>query len=1014
MHFRTFVLSLFAVAACVLAASPALSAPTITRLSVRGFQAGSTTTVVIDGTDLLPSPRLISSARISSQTLKPGATAANIKIDVTIDAATEPGFYNVWLVTDKGVSPIQVFAVDSLPQLPLSKQVAEIPVALHGNFTGSRPVETSFPGKAGQRVTIEVEAQRLGGKEQPVIHLLDSDGRELALALPSSQLHGDSRLITTLPTDGMYTVRVHDLQYAGLGALRLRIGSWQYADIAFPPAIERGKTTRLELIGPEGEKQQVDCTPAAAALMPAPWPNSGRASGMRPVISVTTIPELIEDKTAESPMVITGVRPPFAISGRLSKPGEVGRFKLDIDPEATLRFSVIAAQIGSPIDAVLEIRGAKGELLAANDDVVGSSDPQLEFKAPKGLTSELIEIRDTDLRGSDASVYRLVVNPVTDKPGNAAAPPDFDLFVDDNVFAPPLGGMKLMKVIAVRRGYDGPIALRLADAPENFELQRAEIPAGADAALVMVVAKPGSPDAPPAVAHLIGESRAQSSGEKTISRQALFEQHPLALLQPWLGNDLLLAAIHEGDAFAANYVDDGEASREATCFLAEKVTLPVRCMRPVGLDGAVRLTLLTSQIVPLQKNTTTPDLTRALRPESAIVTIAADAKAQAAQDASDAAEKVLADAEKAAKAAIAAEPALEAKVKQAADALAKVKPAPDAIDSAIDSAKKALADAEEAVKAAQAAAAALDAKVKEAADALAKAKAAQAATDAAEKILADAANAVKVAKAAAPALDAKVKQATAALAKAKAAQAASVAAEKVLADAEKALKVAQTAALALDAKVKSAADAVAKAKAAAEKASQQAKNSTEVALLVPADLPPGSYDLAFKAELLGRDTRTVLSTSYTPVKRLNVLSQVLVKLDGAPHVEVRLDASKGAVATWSGMIDRLGGFKGDVALTLEGLPRGVLDPKVIVAADKSEFIIELKIPPATEAGQTPGIKLFATMKPDPKAAIVVRSPNVDLALDVLPVVKAPPVKAPPVKAPKMKVPAVKVPDKVAK
>ena len=54
--------------------------------------------------------------------------------------------------------------------------------------------ETNFsnviagPQTKGERITIEVEAQRLGGKSQPVIHLLDAagnGGREIGLALPA-------------------------------------------------------------------------------------------------------------------------------------------------------------------------------------------------------------------------------------------------------------------------------------------------------------------------------------------------------------------------------------------------------------------------------------------------------------------------------------------------------------------------------------------------------------------------------------------------------------------------------------------------------------------------------------------------------------------------------------------------------------------------------------------------------------------------------------------------------------
>src|SRR6185437_13215154 len=191
MSSRFFLSAVFATTLCIGLGTNALAAPSISKLNLRGLQSGGTTTLVIDGADLLPSPRLVSSLPMVSQVLKKGATASKVQIDVTLDAKSDAGLYNLWLVTEKGVSQRQIIAVDFLPQKPFAAKVDELPVALHGNFTGSRSLETTFSGKAGQKVIIEVESVRLGSKEQPVIHLLDSGEREIGLALPTFALRGD-------------------------------------------------------------------------------------------------------------------------------------------------------------------------------------------------------------------------------------------------------------------------------------------------------------------------------------------------------------------------------------------------------------------------------------------------------------------------------------------------------------------------------------------------------------------------------------------------------------------------------------------------------------------------------------------------------------------------------------------------------------------------------------------------------------------------------------------------------
>ncbi|MBL8793031.1 MAG: hypothetical protein JNM56_03940 [Planctomycetia bacterium] len=51
-----------------------------------------------------------------------------------------------------------------------------------------------------------------------------------------------------------------------------------------------------------------------------------------------------------------------------------------------------------------------------------------------------------------------------------------------------------------------------------------------------------------------------------------------------------------------------------------------------------------------------------------------------------------------------------------------------------------------------------------------------------------------------------------------------------------------------------------------EKAPEQ---TSDLKILIPADLPPLTYDLAVRAELIGADKKTVVATAVTPAKRLN-------------------------------------------------------------------------------------------------------------------------------------------------
>ena len=216
----------FLLAVCVFApASLRAGEPTIRNLSVRGLQIDGTTTLIVDGDDLGTAPRLLLPFPANQQ-LKPGATATQATFDVTLERTVEPGYYHLRVVTDLGVSLPILIGVDRLAQRPLAATVDKLPVALHGAVAGSTVVETHFPGKKGQKTFIEVDAQRLGSKLRPVVHLHGPKRVQLGWAWPSLALHGDVRLETTLPEDGIYTVTLHDLEYAAPAPsfYRLRLG----------------------------------------------------------------------------------------------------------------------------------------------------------------------------------------------------------------------------------------------------------------------------------------------------------------------------------------------------------------------------------------------------------------------------------------------------------------------------------------------------------------------------------------------------------------------------------------------------------------------------------------------------------------------------------------------------------------------------------------------------------------------------------------------------------------------
>jgi hypothetical protein len=150
-------------------------------------------------------------------------------------------------------------------------------------------------------------------------------------------------------------------------------------------------------------------------------------------------------------------------------------------------------------------------------------------------------------------------------------------------------------------------------------------------------------------------------------------------------------------------------------------------------------------------------------------------------------------------------------------------------------------------------------------------------------------------------------------------------------------------------------------------------------------LPADSYDLAVQADLLTPDKQRVLATAFTPVRRLPVRLPVAVKLTSPAKVELTIDPKTPPTAEVKGVIERREGVTGDVTVTVGGLPAGVQTTPATVKSGDTAFVVPLRVLPTTAPGSTPGIKLSATVAPDPKQPTVrVKSRDVELELVVLP------------------------------
>ncbi len=552
--------------------------PEIRNLDLRALQSGAATKLTMDGADLLPAPKFFLDDQPLEVQIDPASTAARVIATVTLPAAIPSGVGQLRLSTQDGFSNSLLVGVDRFPQAALTPELAAVNVAVHGSVPGSGVSKTTFAGKAGEEVILEVESRRLGSKLRPVIHLYDSRRVQVGWASASPMLAGDARIMVKLPKDDRYTVEVHDANYAppGPSFFRLKIGQWQFADLAFPPAIPRGQEVKLELLGNVPGMTQT-LTSQSRELLPIL--NPAVTSGLPPTVTVSTLPELI--KTAEQPMNLPGV--PVAVSGRLQAAGQIDRFALPVTPGTKLTCELFAERIGSRVDGSLEMRNKQGGVLAANDDSPNTTDPKLEFIVPADLDVLEITVRDQLDLGRPDSIYRLVIT-------NAGDPqPGFDVVAKTDVVNSPAGETTVLQVLAARQNYDGPILLKAEGVPPGMILSNLEIPAGANGTLLTFASTGEAP------AQLVTRLIAQTP-DGAIERRVRIDTTPDDRTPPWMRERFALAATPKPEApFQLAMTDEAAPSQ---LVLSSKPALALKITRPPTQLGPVRLSLLTSQTVP--------------------------------------------------------------------------------------------------------------------------------------------------------------------------------------------------------------------------------------------------------------------------------------------------------------------------------------------------------------------------------------------------------------------------------
>lgn len=425
-----------------------------------------------------------------------GTNGAECTYLVNVPPETPVGIYGIRLATQDGISDTRLMMIDDLPSVPQVKpnqssaapQLLTLPVAVDGQLDNLARDYYRFTAAAGQRISVEVVARRLGSPLDPMIRLMDANGRELTYSDDAPGLGADSQVSYVIRDAGDYLLELRDIRYQGGGThqYRLRIGDFPCVTTPYPLGVRRGSVTNLVFAGPQA---------ADAAIVPVMAPQgpginwlpvsvrvpNGLSSAFA-LLQVSDQDEVLESEPNNVAPQATRMNLGSAVNGRLESAGDVDRFQFTAKAGQRYTFTGITRTAGAPTDLFMRLARADGAELGSVDDT-GAAEGTIDFTFPADGNYVLI-VEDLHHRGGPDFAYRVISKPFTE---------ELLLTASTDTINVPSGGTSTVTVTANRSLFGGPILVDLAGGVPGIVSDPAVIGPGRTSAVITVRSEATAP-----------------------------------------------------------------------------------------------------------------------------------------------------------------------------------------------------------------------------------------------------------------------------------------------------------------------------------------------------------------------------------------------------------------------------------------------------------------------------------------------------------------------------------------
>ncbi len=553
--------SLLAPIALLAVGPSAFGQPGLTQAVPAAAAPGKTTDITLTGSKLDQPLKVWSSFPATIETVPGDANAkgkTSLVCKITLPPEAACGVGALIVTTSEGQSEPLYLMIDDLPSVADNgnnhtvETAQEIPPQAAVDGTSEGPVFDfyKFTAKAGQRLSLEVVATRLGSDFDPVLRVINAFGQEIAMIDDDLSLGADCRISQTFPADGVYVIELRDNRYKAGGKYRLRIGDFPLVSTPFPLGVQAGGAGQIAAAGPFAAGIPASIVPGPFAALgnrtffSAKLPG-GLSSGFAP-IAVTDLAESIETAPADQPAAFTAISLPSAISGKLEAPKDFDLFQFPVVKGTRLTFRAATRSLHSPAILTMKLLNAAGGQLAETAVSEGEEET-LTFVATE---TGLLTLRVEDLLGRGGSEYTYRVEART---GNSfALNLKNEPATRTRISLPKNGGAFTLDVQVARNGYDGPVTLGIQSSHAGWQVFNNVIPEKGAEVKMYVVAPRDLADAEFLPIHVVGKATVDgreltASANSTLKLRAAKPQSPLP--PTWLDGMVAVSALPDSPMF---------------------------------------------------------------------------------------------------------------------------------------------------------------------------------------------------------------------------------------------------------------------------------------------------------------------------------------------------------------------------------------------------------------------------------------------------------------------------------